>query len=50
MKDWLKKNNNLPFEETSALDSICIEKAFEKIANGLLDNTLKLQAENQEKL
>ena len=32
IKEWVKKNNNIPYQETSALDSVCIERAFEKIA------------------
>ena len=40
-KDWIKKSGSLPWEETSALDSLCIEKAFDKIANSMLRNSLK---------
>ena len=45
VKEWLKKNNNIPFEETSALDSHCIEKAFDSIAQKLLNNTLAAKTE-----
>lgn len=31
-KDWANKHG-IPQEETSALDSVCIEKAFDRIAN-----------------
>lgn len=35
-KEWAKKNNDLPLEETSALDSHNIERAFDSIASKLL--------------
>jgi Ras-related protein Rab-7A len=41
-KEWIKKQvTPVPWEETSALDSLCIEKAFDKIANTMLRNSLK---------
>ena len=39
--DWLKKNNDLPYDETSALDGSNIEAAFNKIATNLLNKALK---------
>ena len=39
-KEWAKKNNNIPFQETSAMDSHCIEKAFDKIAHEMLKRAL----------
>lgn len=40
-RDWCKKNNGIPWEETSALDSHCIEKAFDRIAHIMLRRTLQ---------
>mmetsp|Transcript_19042 Transcript_19042/g.26426 ORF Transcript_19042/g.26426 Transcript_19042/m.26426 type:complete len:87 (-) Transcript_19042:156-416(-) len=39
--EWLQKNNDLPYDETSALDGSNIEAAFNKIASSLLNKALK---------
>ena len=49
-KEWAKKNNNLPWQETSALDSHCIEKAFNKIANEMLKKSLNANNQKYVKL
>ena len=38
-KEWANRNS-VPWEETSALDSQCIERAFEKIAQSMLKSAL----------
>ena len=36
VKDWAKRNHEMPYEETSALDGTNVERTFEKIADDLL--------------
>lgn len=33
VEEWLRKNNNMPYEETSALDGANVEVAFNRIAH-----------------
>lgn len=33
VEDWLTKNNNIPYEETSALEGKNVEDSFNKIAH-----------------
>jgi hypothetical protein len=40
VEDWLKKNHDIPYEETSALDGSNVEVAFNKIAQKLLRNAI----------
>jgi len=46
VKDWAKRNDDMPYEETSALDGTNIEKTFEKIAHDLLAVSLAQLANN----
>jgi hypothetical protein len=32
VEEWLRKNNDLPYEETSALEGTNVEVSFNKIA------------------
>lgn len=41
VQDWLQKNNNIPYEETSALEGQNVEQAFTKIAHQLLKQALQ---------
>ena len=34
--EWLRKNNDIPYEETSALEGANVEVAFNRIAKQLL--------------
>ena len=45
---WAKKNNEMPYEECSALDGTNIEKAFLKMAEDLLDASTKGLLNNAE--
>lgn len=40
VEDWLLKNNNIPYEETSALEGQNVETSFNKIANNLLKQAM----------
>lgn len=33
VEEWLKKNNDIPYEETSALDGSNVDISFQRIAN-----------------
>ena len=41
VKEWISTNNDIPFQETSALDSQNIELAFDNIASTLLQSTIQ---------
>lgn len=41
VEDWVKKNNDIPYEETSALDGSNVENAFTMIANKLLRHAIQ---------
>lgn len=36
VEEWLSKNNNMPYEETSAMEGSNVEVAFNRIATQLL--------------
>ena len=40
VEDWLLKNNNIPYEETSALEGQNVETSFNKMAHNLLKHTM----------
>jgi hypothetical protein len=40
VEEWLQKNNNIPYEETSALEGQNVELSFNNIAHKLLKNAL----------
>jgi hypothetical protein len=40
VEEWLKKNNDIPYEETSALDGSNVEVSFNRIAQQLLKQAL----------
>ena len=40
VEEWLKKNNNLPYEEVSAIEGANVEVAFNRIAQQLLRKQL----------
>jgi hypothetical protein len=40
VKQWQKQNNNMPYEETSALNGQNVDTAFQKIAKDLLKQAM----------
>ena len=40
IEEWLRKNNEIPYEETSAMDGLNVEVAFNKIAQQLLKQAM----------
>ena len=40
VEGWCRRNNNIPYEETSALEGTNVEKAFTNIAKFLLNQEL----------
>eukprot|EP00347_Sterkiella_histriomuscorum_P019947 403339683 len=43
VEEWLQRNNNMPYEETSAIEGSNVEVAFNRIASQLLKGALSTQ-------
>jgi hypothetical protein len=46
VEEWLRKNNEIPYEETSALEGANVEIAFNRIAKSLLKQAIANDTSN----